>query len=149
MQNPFKLVPKPQLGFTVPVPDGWAEFPPITSNSPYEVARFARRDHTHHLCVVFRMPGSAALDPRTPAEDARVRLTASGYGNFAIDDARVAGRAGVRLTCDKARDSGVWAARLYFVSAGDLVFCLGLGSGDPAGDAPLFESMSAAFEVAG
>jgi hypothetical protein len=132
-------------GFTIAVPEGWAEFPPVPTNSPYEVARFARRDHAQHLCLVFRSPGS---DARERAEAARERLEASGYGNFVLDDATLGARAAVRLRFDKPFGSGVWAVREYFIGATDVVYCLGLGSSDPAGDAAAFDSMCAAFEIA-
>jgi hypothetical protein len=51
------------------------------------------------------------------------------------------------LTFDKTTEAGPWAAREYFVSAGSLVYCLGLGSGDPNGDAHLFDSMAAQFLI--
>jgi hypothetical protein len=134
-------------GFTVAVPHGWAEFPPMSANSPYEVARFARRDHANHLCLVFRMPGSRGLDPRTPAEAARARLEASGFGNFALADAAIGARTGARIDFDKPIDAGTWTVREYFVSADDVVYCLALGSSDPAGDAAAFDAMVDAFEV--
>ena len=135
-------------GFTVAVPNGWAEFPPILTNSPYEVARFARRDHTNHLCLVFRSPGSSGLDPRVHAERVRAHLATSGYDNFELEDAVLGARAGVRLTFDKPLATGIWAVREYFVNVNELVYCLGLGSGDPAGDAAIFDAMTAAFEIA-
>jgi hypothetical protein len=142
----FTKITKPELGFTVAVPPGWAEFPPQLTNSPYEVARFARRDHASHLCLVFRSPGSAGLDPRIPAEAARAVLSASGYANFALDDAQLGAHAAARLSFDKPIATGVWVVRMYFASASDRVFCLGLGSGDP--DAAVYDSMSAEFEIA-
>jgi hypothetical protein len=141
----MQKITKPEHGFTVAIPDGWAEFPPMLTNSPYEVARFARRDHANHLCLVFRSPGN---DPRKPAEGARERLARSGYGNFALDDAALGARAGVRLTFDKPAAAGVWAVREYFVSVNNVVYCLGLGSSDPAGDAAIFDAMTAAFDIA-
>ncbi len=123
------------------VPDGWAELPPVLANSPYEVARFARRDHANHLCLVFRSPGN---EPRKRAEAARDRLATLGYDNFALDDAALGGHAAVRLGCAR----GGWAVREYFASVNDLVYCLGLGSSDPAGDAAVFDAMTAAFEIA-
>jgi hypothetical protein len=128
-------------GFTVAVPHGWAEFPPMRSNSPYEVARFAHRDHASRLCLVFRSPGN---DPRKRAEAAQARLATTGYDDFALADAPLGAHSGVRLCCAR----GVWAVREYFVSVNDLVYCLGLGSSDPAGDAAIFDAMTAAFEIA-
>jgi hypothetical protein len=143
----FKTVSKKEHGFTLAMPEDWAEFPPVLSNSPYEVARFAYRDHTTHLGIVFRMPGSPGLHPRGTAEQARTRQRAQGFDNFVLDDVDVGGRPGVRLTFDKKTLQGAWAAREYFVSAGSLVYCLALASGDPQGDAALFDAMAARFDV--
>jgi hypothetical protein len=143
----FKLISKPEAGFNVRVPEGWAEFPPVLSHSPYEVARFAYRDHTDHLCIVFRLPGSPGLDPRGTAERSQAALGKKGFGNFALTLAEVGRRPGVRLTFDKTTEAGLWASREYFVSAGSLVYCLGLGTGDPDGDAATFDAMAAEFEV--
>jgi hypothetical protein len=149
MENlmPLQSIAKPAFGFTIGVPAGWSEFPPILSNSPYEVARFARRDHTNHLCIVFRLPGSPGLDPRRTAEEAQTRSAKKGFGNFVLRDVEVGGRAGKLLTFDKTTEDGVWSAREYFVSAGNLVYCLGLGTGDPQGDAAHFDAMAAHFEI--
>jgi hypothetical protein len=143
----FKLISKPEAGFNVRVPEGWAEFPPVLSHSPYEVARFAYRDHADHLCIVFRLPGSPGLDPRGTAERSQAALGKKGFGNFVLTKADVGRRPGVRLTFDKTTEAGVWASREYFVSAGSLVYCLGLASGDPAGDAETFDEVAAQFEV--
>lgn len=143
----LKVVSKPEWGFTVRVPEAWAEFPPVLSSSAYEVARFAYRDHTNHMCIVFRMPGSPGLDPRGTAEQAQVSQRRKGFGNFALTPFDMGGRAGVRMTFDKTNELGAWAAREYFVAAGSLVYCLGLASGDPKEDAALFDSMAAKFEI--
>jgi hypothetical protein len=137
----LKQIMKPELGFTLGVPDGWAEVPPVLANSPYEVARFARRDHANHLCLVFRSPGN---DARKRAEAAREHLATLGYDNVALDDAALGSHAAVRLCCAR----GGWVVREYFASMNDLVYCLGLGSSDPAGDAAVFDAMTAAFEIA-
>jgi hypothetical protein len=148
MENVSLLaISKPDFGFTVRVPAGWSEFPPVLSSSAYEVARFAYRDHTNHMCIVFRMPGSPGLDPRGTAEQAKVSQGRRGFGNFALTEVEVGRRPGVRLTFEKHTEIGVWAAREYFVSAGSLVYCLGLASGDPKGDAEVFDAMAAEFEI--
>jgi hypothetical protein len=144
-----RTISRPELGFAVALPEGWSEFPRPFSSSPFEVARFACHDRTTHVCIVFRMPGSPGLHPRGIAERSRARLAKRGFGNFALGDADVGGKAGVLLTCDKTIEEGLWAAREYFVTAGSLVYCLGLGSGDPAGDAAVFDCMASGFEVTG
>jgi hypothetical protein len=143
----LKVISKPELGFAVRVPEGWSEFPPILSNSPYEVARFAYRDHTTHMCIVFRMPGSPGLDPRVWAEQAQTRQRQQGYGSFALTEVEVGKRAGICLKFEKSNEAGVWACREYFVVAGSLVYCLGLASGDPQTDGKVFDAMAAKFEV--
>lgn len=147
MNIAFHKVSKPELGFTVALPEGWSEFPRPFSSSPFEVARFAYRDAATHVCIVFRMPGSPKLDPRIIAERSKTKLEHKGYGNFALSECDVGPRRGVLLACDKTNDEGLWAAREYFVTAGSLVYCLGLATGDPAGDAALFDSMAARFEA--
>ena len=143
----FQSISKPELGFTLAIPPGWSEFPALLSNSPYEVARFACRDHTHHLGIVFRMPGSPGLDVRVPATEAQARQRRQGFDHFVLDEVDVGGRRGLRMTFDKKTVAGPWAAREYFVAAGSRVYVLGLASGDPEGDAAIFESMAARFEV--
>jgi hypothetical protein len=145
----FKTISRPKLGFTLSVPEAWAEFPALISNSAYEVARFAYRDHASHMCIVFRMPGSPGLDPRGTAQQALARQQSQGFGNFVLTEATVGKRAGILLTFDRKTEAGTWAAREYFVSAGSLVYCLGLGSGDAEGDAAVFDAMAAAFAVTG
>jgi hypothetical protein len=143
----LKVISKPELGLAVRVPEGWSEFPPVLSSSSYEIARFAYRDHTNHMCIVFRLPGSPGLDPRGTAEQAEASQRRKGFGNFALTKANIGSRPGVRLTFDKHTEQGVWAAREYFVTAGNVVYCLGLASGDPDGDAEVFDAMAAQFEV--
>jgi hypothetical protein len=143
----FQSISRPELGFIVAIPQGWSEFPPILSNSPYEVARFAYRDHAHHIGIVFRMPGSPGLNVRVPAEEAQARQRQRGFGNFVLDEVHVGGRPGVRLTFEKTTAAGPWAAREYFVAAASRVYVLGLASGDPKGDEGVFESMASRFEV--
>lgn len=145
----FKVITKPELGFSVRVPKDWAEFPPVLSSSPWEVARFAYRDDENHImCIVFRMPGSPGLDPRGTAEQARAALKKKGYGNASLTRVDVGGRPGSLLTFDKPTKAGVWSAREYFVSAGNVVYCLGLGTSDPDADGETFDAIAARFDVA-
>lgn len=144
----LKSISKSELGFSIHVPKDWSEFPPVLSSSPYEVARFAYRDHTNHLCIVFRLPGSPGLDPRVPAEEAQTRHKTQGFGNFALTKKDVGARAGVLLTFDKTvAHGGVWSVREYFVKGGNLVYALALASGDPHADAAIFDAMANQFQV--
>jgi hypothetical protein len=55
-----------EWNFAIDLPTHWNIFPPVLSNSPWEVIRFASREEgAYHLAVVFR----EAIDPKqTPAE---------------------------------------------------------------------------------
>lgn len=143
----LKVISKPELGLHFGVPEGWEEFPPVLSNSPYEVTRFARQDHAAHMCVVFRMPGSDGLDPKGMAERAQAKQKAKGFDNFRLTRVEVGERPGVLLSFDKKTDRGAWTAREYFVSVGSLVYCLGLGTGDADGDELTFDAMAEHFVI--
>jgi hypothetical protein len=101
-----------------------------------------------HLCIVFRMPGSRDPRLRSVAERSRSRLCRRGYDNFAFTEVGVGGQPGLMLSFDKKTEEGVWAAREYFVAGKNLVYCLGLASGDPARAASVFDGIASRFEVA-
>jgi hypothetical protein len=145
----FHRIEKSEFGFAIALPDGWSEFPRPFSDSPFEVARFACRDDVNHICIVYRMPGSRDPHLRGLAERSMDKLVRKGFGHFVLAEATVGGRSGLVLTFDKPADKdGVWAAREYFVAGRNLVYCLGLGSGDPARDAAVFDGIASRFEVA-
>jgi hypothetical protein len=147
---PFERHVDPRYGFSVALPAGWNEFPPDPGNSPYEVGRWLAVDHTNHVCLVFRMPGRPGLSARDAAERSKARLEARGFLGFTLSSEKVAGRPGVSMTFHKPQDGGgTWSAREYFVSAGSLVYCLGLASGDREGDAALFDRVAAEFAIVG
>ena len=51
--------------FAIDIPKSWNAFPPVSSNSPYEVVRFLSREDGVHDLIIFRNP----IDPtKSPAE---------------------------------------------------------------------------------
>jgi hypothetical protein len=138
----------PRFGYSLTLPAGYHEFPADSTHSPWEVARFLRRDHTSHLCLVFRMPGRVGLDAREPALRSKARLEAKGFVDFALSEVELGKRHGTLLTFQRSADNKEpWSAREYFVTAGSLIYCLGLGSGDRSGDAEVFDRIAQSFEV--
>jgi hypothetical protein len=148
-ESQWTTMNNPRFGYSLALPAGYHEFPADPSHSPWEVARFLQRDHTSHLCLVFRMPGRIGLDPRESAERSRMRLEAKGFVDFAFSEVDMGARRGTLLTFQKPKENAeLWSAREYFVTAGSLVYCLGLGTGDRSGDAEVFDRIARGFEVA-
>ena len=42
--------------FALDIPRRWNSFPPVPTNSPNEVIRFASREDGNHLLIIFRQP---------------------------------------------------------------------------------------------
>jgi hypothetical protein len=141
----WQRVEKPDFGYAVHIPQGWDERPPDLKNSPWETARFGDQADRRHTVIVFRHP--TAHSPAEVAERARTTLEARGFADFEVTDTEVAGRPGARLDCAKQDAGRVWAVREYFVSHGDVVFCLGCGSAVPDEDHEMFTAMAETLEL--
>ncbi len=141
-------VERPDLGFTIWVPESWTEFPPQPSNSSHEVARFRYRDEGRHICLVFRQPGRPGFTPQFLAEESRRRLEGKGFEHFSTEELTLGGRAAVRMNYDTARfDFGPWFVREYFLVAEDVGFSLGLGTSRPKLDATTYDEMAERFHL--
>jgi hypothetical protein len=144
----WQRIEKPDFGYAVHVPDGWAERPPNLKNSPWETARFHQPDDRRHSVVVFRSPSRRGGDARQVAEHAQAALEHGGFTDFALSEVEMAGRTGALLECAKHDAGRVWAVREYFVTYGEAVsFCLGCGTAVPEEDAALFTEMAERFEL--
>ena len=141
-------VEKPDLGFTVWVPETWSEFPPQPSNSPYEVARFRYRDEGRHICLVFRQSGRPGLTPEGFAEETRGVLEAKGFEHFNTEELILDGRQAIRMNYDTIRfDFGPWFVREYFLIAQDVGYSLGLGTSRPKLDTATYDEMAERFRL--
>ena len=144
----MRQVEKPELGFSLWVPDDWAEFPPQPTNSPYEVARFQYNDGTGHLCLVFRHPGSTGLSPLVPAQLVRRDREGKHFENFVLTETQLGGLPAVRMDYETTRFAkGKYFVRDYFVVARNVVLEFALGTYTPESDAPVFDEMAARFRV--
>jgi hypothetical protein len=145
----WQRIEKTDFGYAISVPPGWAEFPPNLKNSPLETARFGDDSDRRHGVTVFRGPVRPGRTPAEIAELAQPALERAGFVDFAITDAEVGGRPGARLDCARHDAGRVWAVQEYFLSDGNVSFCVGCGSAVPEEDAPLFAEIVARFEVLG
>lgn len=143
----WRRVEKPEFGYAVSVPYGWAERPPDPANSPLETARFADPEDPRHSLIVFRgrpRPGVTAL---RAAEATEPVLRAAGFDGFALSAEDIAGRDGARLECARHDAGRTWAVREYFVVHDDVRFVLGCGSAVPDEDDRLFAAIAGGFEI--
>ena len=125
-------VDKPDLGFTVWVPESWTEYPPQPSNSPYEVARFRYRDEGRHICLVFRLPGRPGLTPLSFADETRRTLAAKQFEHFSTEELTLDGRPSVRMNYDSTRfDFGPWFCWRILLRCPRRWVQLGLGTSRP------------------
>jgi hypothetical protein len=148
----LRRVEKPEYGFAVSVPEEWRELSPDARNSPWEVARFSgpRPGGGVGICLVFRNPKAPNADAHAFAEGVQPGLEHSGFGNFRLMDAVVAGRPGARLDFDRpSPNGGIWAVRHYFLVVGDVPFCVSFGTTAPDEDRGLLDALIARFELLG
>lgn len=50
---PIRRYESKRWGFAINIPQRWNAFPTVPTNSPYEVIRFASREHGSHLLIIF------------------------------------------------------------------------------------------------
>jgi hypothetical protein len=143
----WQRIEKPDFGYAVHVPGDWAERPPNLKNSPWETARFHQPDDRRHSVIVFRSPLRRGRDAAQVAEQAQTALEHSGFTDFAITETEVAGHPGALLECARHDAGRVWAVREYFVTRGDVGFCVGCGTAVPEEDGALFTEIAERFEV--
>ena len=135
--------------FAIDIPKRWNAFPPVSSNSPYEVVRFESHEDGVHDLIIFRNP----IDPkRSPAEwskGAQQTLAQHGFGNFVTGKTTIGSRAVLTLDFDKpdAKGDGTWSCRHYFVADGTLGYVLGFGTNRRAEMIDLYDRMAKSFQI--
>lgn len=142
----LKHVWNKQWGFGLSIPTRWNEFPPILSNSPYEVARFASNEDGTHLIIVFRMPGDPTGRVTSVTQRVQVALAKSGFGNFKTGSSRFGHRSVVTLDFDKPLENGLWSGRQYFIAHGTLAYVLGCGTTKGVAMFELYNRIAETFE---
>lgn len=135
-----------QWNFALDIPKRWHAFPPVSSNSPAEVIRFASKEEGTHLVIIFR----SAHDPKKPlreaCEQAQKVLARAGFGNFATTETTIGTRPAWLLEFDRPQDGGIWSCREYFVAEETLLYTLGFGTNTKETMFELYERMAKSFE---
>ena len=139
-----------EWNFALDIPNRWNSFPPVSTNSPAEVIRFASREDGTHLLIVFRFPHDPKQSLKELVDHVRQILTNKGFGNFVAAETTIGPRAVQVLDFDKAKVDGIdgfWNCREYFMTAGTLTYTLGFGTTNKAGMFELYDRMAKSFEI--
>jgi hypothetical protein len=135
-----------EWNFALDIPRRWHAFPPVSSNSPAEVIRFASKEEGNHLVIIFRW----ARDPKKPlregCDQAQQILAGKGFGDFSTIETTIGTRAALMLEFDRPQDGGTWSCREYFVAEGTLHYALGFGTNNKDGMFELYDRMARSFE---
>jgi serine/threonine protein kinase len=135
-----------QWNFSLDIPIGWNTFPPVPTNSPFEVVRIASHENGKHLIIIFRMPYSPQRNLKQMAGHAQQHLARNRFRNFKTFETTIGSRLAVVLEFDRAQDGGIWSCREYFIAEGSLAYTVGFGTSNKAGMFDLFDRMAKTFE---
>ena len=134
-----------EWNFALDIPKRWHAFPPVSSNSPLEVIRFASKEEGTHLVIVFRGP----RDPNKPLKDVCEQtqkiLAGSGFANFSTTETTIGTRPALRLEFDRPQDGGTWSCREYFVADDMLLYTLGFGTNNKDAMFEIYDRMAGSF----
>ncbi len=137
----------PDGTFALDIPTHWRPFPPVRTNSPFEVIRFASYRDGSHLLIIFR----GRFGPRQTLDErcAHVQsiLRDKGFGNFASADTAIGPRAARTLDFDRPQGSATWSCREYFLTEGRVTYTLGFGTTNKAGMFDLYDRIAQSFEI--
>lgn len=135
--------------FALDIPARWNAFPPVSSNSPFEVVRFMSHEDGVHLVIIFRAPHDPKKTPKAYSDSIQKILTQGGFGNFVNGETTIRSRPVLTLDFDKPQGEGIWSCRHYFVTGGTLRYTLGFGTDHRAVMIDLCDRMAKSFEILG
>ncbi len=136
--------------FSLDIPKSWNAFPPVPSNSPYEVMRFASNEGgKYNLLIVFRNPHDVSQSLEAWSANVQETLAQGGFGNFTTEKKTLGTNATATLDFDKVVAEGkVWSCRHYFIADGSLGYVLGFGSdGNRSEQSAMYDSMVKSFRI--
>ena len=135
-----------QWNFTLNIPRGWNSFPPVSSNSPAEVIRFASNENGSHLLIILRSLRNPKLSPKEKSDKVQQMLADQGFRNFASAGTTIGSKSVPTLDFDKPQGNGTWSCRHYFIAGATLDYTLGFGTTDKAVMFDLFDRVAKSFE---
>jgi hypothetical protein len=148
-----------EWNFAMDIPRRWNSFPPVSSNSPLEVIRFASKEDGTHLVIIFRGPRNPQKPLKEVCGQAQRILAKQGFRNFTTTEAAIGSRSALKLEFDRPqregsswwqrrvkRRTGTWSCREYFLADGTLQYTLGFGTTNKDAMFDLFDRMARSFE---
>jgi len=136
-----------EWNFALDVPKRWNSFPPVSTNSPYEVIRFASHENGSHLLIIFRKPHDPKKGLKDVSDQVQKILTNAGFGNFSGAETSIGPRTVLMLDFDKPQGEGTWWCRQYFLAEGTLGYTLGFGTTNRTEMFDLYDIMAKSFEI--
>lgn len=132
--------------FSLDIPVNWDVFPPVLTNSPFEVIRFVSREDGTHMLVVFREPYDPKRSVETHSQLVEAKLEKLGFSNFVPGKAIIGPQIVATLNFDKPLEDGIWSCRHYFMAnSSTLMYVLGFGTTNWNGMSGLFGRMTQSF----
>jgi hypothetical protein len=137
----------PDGTFALDIPTHWRTFPPVRSNSPIEVIRFASYRDGIHLLIIFR--GRRGLGQTLEERCAHVQsiLLDKGFRNFVSAETAIGPRAARTLDFDRPQGSATWSCREYFLTEGRVTYTLGFGTTNKVAMFDLYDRIAQSFEI--
>lgn len=132
--------------FALDIPRRWHSLPPVSTNSPHEVMRFASKEDGTHLLILFREVHDPKQALKEVSDAAQEVLASHGFGNFVRAQTTIGPRMALTLDFDRPKDGGTWSCRHYFVVEGTLRYTLGFGTTDQGRMFELYDRMAKSFE---
>jgi hypothetical protein len=136
-----------EWNFALDIPKRWNSFPPVPSNSQYEVIRFRSHEDGIHLLIVFRMPHNNQKSREEIFGNVKESLARKGFGNFVTNKTTIGSREALMLDFDKPQGAGIWSCRHYFIPEDTLEYTLGFGTNNKASMFELYDRMAKSFEI--
>jgi hypothetical protein len=134
-----------EWNFELDIPKSWNRFPPVSSNSPFEVTRFLSNENGHHDLIVFRNPHDPKKDLKTRVDQTQQVLAKGGFSNFVQAETKIGSKVVMTLDFDKALNGQPWYCRHYFIVDGTLMYVLFFGTTDREAMFPLYDRMAKTF----
>jgi serine/threonine protein kinase len=136
-----------QWNFALDIPRRWNSFPPVSTNSPDEVIRFASYEEGSHILIIFRSSHNPGQSQKEHSDQVQQVLAGIGFGNFSTAEAVLRSGAALMLDFDRPRGDGTWSCRHYFLAGGAVRYTLGFGTSNKADMFDLFDRMAKSFEI--
>lgn len=115
--------------FGLDIPKSWNRFPPVLTNSPFEVVRFGSGANGYQILIIFRTNSDAQSGLAAHIAAVEEVLGKAGFGNFVTGQITFGSRQVTTLDFNRTNSEGkTWSCRQYIFVDGALMYTLGFGT---------------------